>query len=98
MGRYHELFSYETLGGVARSSVVVIETGIPYTAVFQQMNMGGAYYDQVHKLGGEITYEQIYTFALKKQENDFCSWFDLEKYKTINASNWKDFIEMRSMV
>ena len=68
------------------------ETGIPYTAVFQQTNIGGAYYDQMQQLGGEITYERIYAFALNKQENDFCSWFDPEKYKVINASNWKEFI------
>ncbi len=93
MSKYRELFSYQTLGGMAWASIVIdTETGIPYTAVFQQMNMGGAYYDLMHKLGEEITYKQIYNFALKKQENDFCYWFDPEKYKTINASNWKDFI------
>ena len=93
MNKYRELFSYQTLGGMAWASVVIdVETGRPYTAVFHQMNMGGAYCDQMQKLGGEITYEQIYTFALQKQENDFCAWFDSEKYKSIDASNWKDFI------
>lgn len=93
MSNYHELFSYQTLGGTAWASVVIdIETGIPYTAVFQQMCMGGAHYSQMHAIDDGITYEQIYTFALQKQENDFCAWFDPEKYKNINASNWKDFI------
>ena len=93
MDKYCELFSYQALGGMARASVVIdTETGTPYTAVFRQMNMGGAYYDQMHKLGGEITYEQIYTFALKKQKNDFCAWFDPEKYKGIDASSWKNYI------
>ena len=92
MSKYHELFSYQFLGGMAWASVVIdVETGIPYTAAFQQMSMGGAYYDQM-QLGTEITYEQIYTLAIRKQENDFCSWFDPEKYKGINASNWKEFI------
>ena len=93
MNKYHELFSYQNLGGTAWAGVVIdVETGTPYTAVFQQMNMGGAYYDQMQKVGSEITYERIYTFAIKKQENDFCSWFDPEKYKEINASNWREFI------
>ena len=93
MSKYHELFSYQTLGGMGWASVVIDEeTGIPYTAVFQQMNIGGAYYVQMQQLGGEITYERIYAFAVKKRENDLCSWFDPEKYKGINASNWKEFI------
>ena len=65
MGQYHELFSYQPLDGMSWISVVIdMENGTPYTDVFQQMNIGGAYYDQMRKLGGEITYEQIYTFAL----------------------------------
>ena len=77
MNKYHELFSCQNLGGMAWASVVIdVETGIPYTAVFQLMNIGGAYYDQMQQLGGEITYEQIYTFAIKKKENGFCSCFD----------------------
>lgn len=93
MSKYCELFSYQALGEIARASVVInTETGTPYTAVFQQINMGGACYDKMQSLGAEITYEQIHTFAIQKQQNDFSSWFEPEKYKSINASNWKKFI------
>lgn len=53
---------------MAWASVVIdTENGLPYTAVFQESNIGGAYFPQMHKLGGEITYEQIYLFALKNK-------------------------------
>ncbi len=93
MSKYRELFSYQTLGGMAWASVVIdTETGTPYTAVFQETNMGGGCYTSMHTLGSEITHEQIYLFALKKQENESCAWFEPDKYKHINASNRKDFL------
>ncbi len=93
MNKYKELFSYQILGGMNWASVVIdTESGIPYTAVFGQDHIGGACFDRMYQLGYEITFEQIYTFALKKQENDYCSWFDPEKYKNINPANWREFI------
>ena len=93
MSKYRELFSYQIISGMSWASVVIdTESGIPYTAAFQQMCTGGVHYSKLAQLGDEITYEQIYELALRKQDLDPCVWFDPEKFKTINDSNWKEFI------
>ena len=92
MSKYRELFSYQTRGMGWVSVVIDVETGIPYTAGFQLMCMGGACYPEMQTLGAPISYERIYELALRNQENEPTVWFDPEKYKGINASNWKDFI------
>ena len=93
MSKYRELFSYQTLGGESWASVVIdTETGLPYTACFHTRWTGGACSVEMQDLVYPIPYERIYELALRNQENEPTVWFDPEKYKGINASNWKDFL------
>lgn len=91
--RYHELFSYQTISGNAWVSVVIdTATGIPYTAAFQEICVGGGRGTQLDTLGDAIDYSRIYELALRKQAQDPCLWFDPEQYKTLNETNWREFI------
>ena len=91
--RYHELLSYQTISGNAWASVVIdTATGIPYTAAFQEICVGGGRGTQLDTLGDAIDYSRIYELALRKQAQDPCLWFDPEQYKTLNETNWREFI------
>ena len=91
--KYIELFSYQTLSGTHWASVVIdTETGKPHTAVYGEMCIGGGRVSDVVSVGGEITFAEIYEYALRKQKDDFCTWFEPEKYKDITELNWREYL------
>ena len=69
---FAELFSYQTLGASNWASVAInIKTGRPHTVVYGEICVGGGRGSDIVSVGSEISFDDMYDFALIKQKTIF---------------------------